>query len=103
MKGRTGANTFALGAFLAAVTLAAPASANEGCEGVRAPTSSKLTVVVNSVRSAQGEVAITVYPDDKRHFLAKGGKVARDRVKAASTVRSCFWLPPGGYAVAIYH
>jgi len=103
MKGRTGANTFALSALIAGLAFAAPAFANEGCEGVRAPTSSKLTIQVNGVRSTQGEVAITVYPDDKRRFLAKGGKFARDRVKAAASVRSCFWVPQGGYAVAIYH
>jgi uncharacterized protein (DUF2141 family) len=54
------------------------------------------------VRNAAGEVAFTVYPDDRRRFLAKGGKLARARVPAGSP-RACFWLPPGSYAVAVYH
>ena len=98
MKGRTGAMALILG-----VILAPPALADAGCNGVRTATSSKLTVQVQGVRQPRGEVAITIYPDQKRRFLAKGGKVARERVKAAASVRTCFWLPAGGYAVAIYH
>ncbi|HEX7885533.1 MAG TPA: DUF2141 domain-containing protein [Phenylobacterium sp.] len=98
MKGRTAAIAIAAG-----VLSASPALADQGCAGVRAPTSSKLTVHVTGVRPAVGEVAITVYPDDKRRFLAKGGKLARQRLRAAASVRACFWAPPGSYAVAIYH
>lgn len=98
MKGRTAA--FALAAGLA---LAAPALADDGCEGVHAAGASKLIVQVHGVHSAKGEVAITVYPDDRRRFLAKGGKVARVRVKAATTVRACLWLPAATYEVAVYH
>jgi len=88
---------------MAGVLATSPALADQGCSGTRAPSSSKLTVQVNGVRPAVGEVAITVYPDDKRRFLAKGGKLARQRVKAAPSVRACFWAPPGFYAVAVYH
>ncbi len=98
MKGRTGTLALVLG-----LLCASPALADAGCTGVKTAASSKLTVQVNSVRKAVGEVAITIYPDQKRRFLAKGGKVARDRIKAAASVRTCFWLPAGGYAVAIYH
>ena len=98
MKGRTAA--FAVAASLLA---AGPALADQGCAGVRAANSSKLTVHVTGVRPATGEVAITLYPDDKRRFLAKGGKLARQRVRAAGAVRACFWVPQGSYAVAIYH
>lgn len=98
MKGRTAAIAIAAGLFAAA-----PALADQGCAGTRAPTSSRLTVQVAGVRPATGEVAITIYPDDKRRFLAKGGKLARQRVKAQTQVRTCFWLPQGSYAVAIYH
>jgi uncharacterized protein (DUF2141 family) len=99
MKGRTAA-LLALGTALA---LATPALADGGCEGARNDASSKLTVQVNGVRSAQGEVAITVYADDKHRFLARGQKLARLRVKAAGSVSACFWLPPASYAVAVYH
>jgi uncharacterized protein (DUF2141 family) len=54
------------------------------------------------MHNAVGEVAFTVYPDDKKRFLAKGGKLVRARV-AASSPRACFWLKPGHYAVAQYH
>jgi len=98
MKGRTAA--FAIAGTL---LVAGPALADQGCAGTRAPTSSKLMVQVNGVRPVIGEVAITVYPDDKKRFLAKGGKLARQRVKAAASVRACFWVPQGAYAVAVYH
>jgi len=99
MKVRTAAIALA-GAF----ALATPAFANDGCEGDHTPTVAKLSVVVTNLRSSQGEVAITVYPDDKRRFLAKGGKLARIRAKAvAPTVRVCFWLPADNYEIAIYH
>ena len=98
MKGRTAAIAIAAG-----LALAGPAVADQGCAGTRAAGSSKLTVQVSGVRPATGEVAITIYPDDKRRFLAKGGKLARARVKAQGTVRACFWAPQGSYAVAVYH
>lgn len=98
MKGRTAAMAISLG-----LLAAGPAIADQGCAGTRGATSAKLVVQVSGVRRPSGEVAITVYPDDKRRFLAKGGKVARQRVRAAAAVRTCFWLPPGAYAVAVYH
>ncbi len=102
MKGRTVFFT-AIAALAASLTVLAPAQAGEGCDGARTATSVKLTVVVNAVRSSAGEVAITLYPNDRRRFLAKGGKLARERVNAAASVRACFWVPPGAYAVAVYH
>jgi uncharacterized protein (DUF2141 family) len=99
MKVRTGAAALA-----ACLGIAAPASADEGCEGVRGANTTKLAIQVNGVRSSQGEVAFTIYPDEKRRFLAKGGKFARIRVKAQQSVtKACFWLPQGSYALAIYH
>ena len=103
MKGHTAAALSLLGA-LGALACAAPALADEGCEGARTANASKLSVQVNGVRSARGEVAITVYADDKRRFLARGGKLLRVRVKAASpSVHACFWVPPANYEVAVYH
>ena len=98
MKGRSAALTLVAG-----LALAAPACADDGCEGARVAGASKLVVQVHGVRSAKGEVAITVYPDDRRRFMAKGGKVVRLRLKAESTVRVCLWLPPANYEVAVYH
>jgi len=69
------------------------------------PTGIRLTVNVTDVKAAEGQVAITVYPDDEKRFLAAGGKLARQRVSAvAPTTSACFYLPAAGYyAVAIYH
>ncbi len=65
----------------------------------------RLNVKVTGVDEARGNVTITVYPDQSDRFLAKGGKLARQRVKAAApTTTACFVLPAAGwYAVAIYH
>lgn len=83
--------------------IAAPAVAAEGCEGIRSATSAKLSIQITGVRTAKGEVAVTLYPDDKRRFLAKGGKLARIRTKAQLTTNACFWVAPGSYALAVYH
>lgn len=80
---------------------AAPSGAQEPCAG--RPGAVKLTVAATDLRNTRGEVAVTVYPDDARRFLAKKGKLARLRVPA-SQAKACFWLPAAGvYAVAIYH
>ena len=97
MKGHTAALAL-LGALLAT-----PALADHGCEGVRAAGTSKLTVLVSGIRTPRGEVAITLYPDNKRKFMAKSGKLIRVRRTAAASVRACFWLPPANYAAAVYH
>lgn len=98
MKGRT------ILAAISGLALAAPALAADNCEGTQTPGSTRLAVQVNGVKPAVGEVAVTVYPDDRRRFLAPGGKLARARVRAqAPSTRVCFWLPPGSYAVAAYH
>lgn len=90
---------FALGVAL----LPAPAQALQ-CVGTSGEGRVKLEVSATNLRNAQGEVAFTVYPDDRGRFLSRGGKLARARVPAAAPVtRACFWLKPGYYAVATYH
>lgn len=87
------------------VTVGAPAAAqSEGCAGNPGAGRIKLTMIASGVRSAKGEVAFTLYPDDPRRFLAKGGKLLRVRAPAR-TPRStaCFWVAPGHYAAATYH
>jgi uncharacterized protein (DUF2141 family) len=98
VKGRTGLAVIAA----ATALLAGPtAAAQEACVGAGP---ARLTLQVNGIRPAKGEVAVTVYPDNRRRFLAPGGKLLRQRVKAASPVsRACFDLPAGTYAVAVYH
>jgi uncharacterized protein (DUF2141 family) len=91
-----------LTAILGLATSAAAATADD-CEGRDSQT--KLTVQVTGVRAAKGEMAITLYPDDARRFLAPHSKMARIRAVAQAPMTSaCFWLPtPGYYAVAVYH
>ena len=83
--------------------LATPAAA-ETCAGRPGGGAVQLVVVASEVRNKAGEVAFTIYPDDKSRFLAKGGKLLRVRVPAdRPETRTCFWLPPGHYALAQYH
>jgi uncharacterized protein (DUF2141 family) len=78
--------------------------AQSACEGTPGTGKVRLTVTATAVRNAKGEVAFTVYPDDRRRFLAKGGKLLRIRVPAAAPdTEACFWVAPGYYAVATYH
>lgn len=88
-------------AAISLLLVAQPATA--ACTGQ--PTGTvRLDVVATDLRNGDGEVAFTVYPDDRRRFLAKGGKLLRVRVPArAPATRACFLLPPGSYAIAQYH
>lgn len=94
-----------LASFAAGVLACAPASAwAQRCVGAAAPGTARLVVEAVGLRNAAGEVAFTIYPDDKRRFLARGGKLLRARVPARAPVtRACFNLQPGFYAVAQYH
>jgi uncharacterized protein (DUF2141 family) len=95
--------TSPIAALAALSALAATPAVAETCEG--RPTANRLTVQVSGLRDAAGEIAVTVYPDDQKRFLAPKGKLARVRTQAATPVTSaCFFLPaPGAYAVAVYH
>lgn len=89
---------------MAAMLAAAPWVCHAAdCEG--APTANKLTVVVEGVRSSQGVMTASLYPDDKSKFLAKNGALKVWRVPAEAPVtRMCIWLKaPAVYAVAVYH
>jgi len=86
----------------AAVLAPIQAQAAESCQGTPGNGNARLILEATTMHNAVGEVAFTVYPDDKKRFLAKGGKLVRARVSAASP-RACFWLKPGYYAIAQYH
>ena len=91
----------------AAVIMGSPAGAKSGAPASCTGTASAfwLNVKVSGVRNGNGQIAITLYPDNSGKFLAKGGALAVGRVKAVSgTTRGCIFLPATGtYAVAIYH
>ena len=65
----------------------------------------RLQVRVAGLKAPKGNITITVYPDDSSQFLAKGAKLARQRVTSAQPVTTaCFVMPAAGtYAVAVYH
>ncbi|MGA1797948.1 DUF2141 domain-containing protein [Sphingomonas sp. 4RDLI-65] len=89
-------------AALAGLFAPVQAQAAETCEGTPGTGKAKLVLEATTLHNAVGEVAFTVYADDKKRFLAKGAKLVRARVSAA-TPRACFWLKPGYYAIAQYH
>lgn len=90
-------------AALLAATSPAAAAAQDDCTGPQGPV--RLYVNVHNVRSAQGLVAVTLYADDPRRFLARRGSLYVGRVPArAGTTRMCIHLPATGvYALAVYH
>lgn len=93
-----------MAAFVALLAVPTAGLADDLCEGGAGGAKVKLTVHNVGLRSAAGEVAVTVYPDDPRRFLAHHGKLLRARVPAVLPVTSaCFWVQPGVYAVAVYH
>lgn len=84
---------------VASVAAATPKLAN--CETAAV----KLQVHITGLANAKGNLTITLYPDDPDAFLAKRGKIARQRVPAVMPLtQTCFALPATGrYAVAVYH
>lgn len=70
-----------------------------------APDQVRLELTVAGLQSTDGQVTITVFPDDPKRFLAKRGKLLRVRLPAeAPDTTACIVLPaPGGYAVTVYH
>jgi uncharacterized protein (DUF2141 family) len=91
------------GLVVAAITAAPLVSSAEECEGV--PSANKLSIIVEGIRSSQGQMTASLYPDDKSKFLATGGALKVWRVPAQTPVTPmCIWLKaPGTYGVAVYH
>ena len=90
-----------LAGLFASIAFSASAAEAPDCVG-EGPV--RLIVNVSGVRSAAGEMAVTLYPDDPNRFLAPGGKQARIRMPASAPVtQACFRVSPGAYGVAVYH
>ena len=93
-----------LRATAAALALAAPAvAAAQACTGT--PSAVRLFVNVTNVRSSDGLIAVTLYPDERSRFLARRGSLYVGRVAARQgTTRVCIHLPSTGiWALAVYH
>ena len=88
--------------FLSLAAAAAPAAAQD-CTGTPSPI--RLFVNVDNVRDSRGLIAVTLYTDDRRKFLARRGSLYVGRVPARQgRTRVCIHVPkPGIYAVAVYH
>jgi len=87
---------------LPALACAGQAAAQE-CTGPESAT--RLSVRVEGVRASQGLIAVTLYADDSRRFLARRGSLYVGRVPAvAGTTTVCIHLPATGiWALAVYH
>lgn len=84
---------------------AAHADENQTACDAAAPNQGSLRVSISGMRSAKGNVTVTIYPDDAAHFLDGKFKVARQQLPVTLPVTTaCFVLPaPGVYAVALFH
>ena len=63
-------------------------------------------MAVTGARSAAGNVTVTLYGPRREDFLARGARLARQRVPlaGAAAAEACFALSaPGDYALAVYH
>jgi uncharacterized protein (DUF2141 family) len=98
----------AVAGLIAALCANGPAARAEDnpttCDAI-APGQGALHVSVSGMRSAKGNVTITIYPDDAAHFLDGKYKLARQKLPVTLPVTTaCFALPaPGAYAVALFH
>lgn len=86
-----------------AMLFLAAAPALPDCTGT--PSATRLLVRVENVKSSRGLVAVTLYTDVRRKFLAKRGSLYVGRVPARQgRTDLCIHVPtPGIYALAVYH
>ena len=87
----------------AAADPAAASAPPPGCTGPASPHWLNVTAI--GLHNGNGLLAVTLYDDVPRKFLAKGGSLYVGRVQAhAGTTRACIFVPrPGVYALALYH
>lgn len=87
----------------AGLAVANPPAAAPVCDGSAGQV--RLQIRVVGLNAAKGNINFSVYPDDASRFLAKGEKLARQRVTAAQpATTACLVMPAAGtYAIAVYH
>ncbi len=75
------------------------------CAAAEAPAGPRLQVTVTGARKVAGNITITVYGPRPEAFLARGGRLARQRILLRGTsAEACFALSEvGDYAIAVYH
>ncbi|HTN14921.1 MAG TPA: DUF2141 domain-containing protein [Sphingomonadaceae bacterium] len=104
---RRAAAVLALAATAAAVPAAAPAAAETpgaDCVG-RTKYATWINVVADGIRNNDGKLVVTIYPDERRRFLASKGELNVGKVDARQgSTRAKVCIPgPGVYAIAVYH
>lgn len=110
-EGRLGQPWRGWSVLLAALLLAPLATAQAAdqvagtCGEPGAPAGPRIEVVVSGARKVAGNMTITLYGARSEAFLARNGKLARQRVPLRSTqAEACFAVSaPGVYAIAVYH
>jgi uncharacterized protein (DUF2141 family) len=82
----------------------AQAEAPLACDAAN-PNQVRLQISVTGMRSTDGNVTVTIYPDEPSHFLDGAYKLARQAVPVTLPVTQlCFaFAQPGFYAVALFH
>jgi uncharacterized protein (DUF2141 family) len=92
------------GAVLAGLFMACVASPSVADDCVGDPGPARLRIMVEGVRTGEGVMTATLYPDAQDKFLKANGQLAVWRVPAAAPVTTmCLRLAaPGRYALAIY-
>lgn len=87
-----------------AVLQGAAAQTSPACNSAD-PRQVRLQVSVSGMRTGEGSMNITIYPDDAEHFLDGKYKLDRKIVPVTLPVtHACFVVGhPGYYAVAMYH
>ena len=103
MISRRARNWVAMGLSMAVVAAAPSAAMAEVCHGV--PGGVRLLLRVLGVRSDKGQLAVTVYGDNKKTFLKEQGEVETIYDPAKTGVATiCLTLPHAGhYAFVVYH
>lgn len=88
---------------LALLVSGAASAQQPDCTGYEGPV--RLYVDVEGVRKAEGLIAVTLYADDSKRFLAKRGSLYVGRTAAmAPKTTVCIMLPSTGtYALGVYH
>ena len=94
--------SLALGGLAALALPSAALAIPLDCSGA---TANKLSVNVTGVKASSGQVTVTLYVNDAKRFLSKGGAYGIVRAAAkAGTTTVCVSIPsPGRYALAVYH
>jgi uncharacterized protein (DUF2141 family) len=93
-------------ALIAAGSLPSAAALAGEAECLGPPGPSRLLVTLKDMRSSDGIVAATLYPDDPHRFLVHHGQIYVQHAKAeAPATHMCLWLPETdvAYALIIYH